>query len=58
MYDMLVRCWQSNPKDRLTIGEILNILIINSNLVRDCEIFLSSWGENHRWKYEFEDVSL
>ena len=59
MHDMLVRCWQSNPRDRPTIGEIIDILITNSNDVKDHEEFLKDmYHENHRWKYEFEDVSL
>ena len=59
MRDMLVRCWQSNPRDRPSIGKIIDILITNSNNVRDREEFLKGeYGENYRWKYEFEEVSL
>ena len=58
MHDMLVRCWQLNPRNRPTIGEVLDILITNSNRVRDREEDLKNkYGENHRWKYEFEEVS-
>ena len=59
MHDLLVRCWQSNPRDRLAIGEIIDILITNSNDVKDREESLKDrYHENYRWKYEFEDVNL
>ena len=57
MSDMLVRCWQSNPRNRPTIGDILDILTNKSVKVRERKVFLiSQYGENFRWKYEFENI--
>ena len=59
MHDMLVWCWELDPIDRPTIGEILDILTSNSTEVQGWVEFLKrKRGEGHRWKYEFEEVSL
>ena len=56
---MLVWCWQIGPRGRPTIGEILNILISNcAEIQRMEESFKRKYAERHRWKYEFENVSL
>jgi serine/threonine protein kinase len=47
--ELLNECWQSNPKDRPSFRDILDLLLANSNVLRKEDEYLKSrWGENYK----------
>jgi hypothetical protein len=47
--ELLNGCWQSNPGDRPSFGEILELVLANSRAVRELfELLKAKWGENYR----------
>jgi serine/threonine protein kinase len=49
MQELLKACWQPNPRNRPSFGEILELFLVNSRDVRtDEEYSKARWGENFR----------
>jgi serine/threonine protein kinase len=47
--ELLNGCWESNPGDRPSFGEILDLLLANSKAVREFDEHVKvQWGENYR----------
>jgi serine/threonine protein kinase len=53
IWELLKGCWQFNPRNRLSFGEILDLLLANSRDVRtEDEHIKTQWGENYRtWNH-------
>jgi serine/threonine protein kinase len=55
--ELLNGCWQSNPRDRFSFGEILELLLANSRRVRAREVYLKTrYGENYRTYNRMENL--
>jgi hypothetical protein len=53
--ELLNGCWQSNPEDRLSFRDVLELLLANSKVVREREEYLKTkYGENYRSWGHFE----